>query len=30
MHFIGQWQRETNVENRFGGDKVWFKLIMPL
>ena len=24
MHFIGQWQRETNVENRFGGDKVWF------
>lgn len=29
-HFIGQWQHETNVENRFGGDKLWFKLIMPL
>ena len=26
---IGYWQHETNVENRFGGDKVWFKLIMP-
>lgn len=30
MHFIGQWHHETNVENRFGGDKLWFKLIMPL
>lgn len=30
MHFIGQWHHETSVENRFGGDKLWFKLIMPL
>ena len=29
-HFIGYWQHETRVENRFGGDKVWLKLIMPL
>lgn len=29
-HFIGQWHHETEVENRFGGDKFWFKLIMPL
>ena len=29
-HFIGQWQHETSVENRFGGDKFWFKLITPL
>ncbi|NTV10735.1 MAG: phenol degradation protein meta, partial [Zoogloea sp.] len=28
--FIGQWQHETSVENRTGGDKVWFKLILPL
>lgn len=28
--FIGQWQHEANVENRTGGDKVWFKLILPL
>jgi hypothetical protein len=28
--FIGQWQHEMAVENRFGGDKVWLKLIMPL
>lgn len=28
--FIGQWQHETNVKNRFSGDKIWFKLIMPL
>ncbi len=27
---VGQWQRETNVENRTGGDKVWLKLILPL
>ena len=27
---IGQWQNETNVKNRFGGNKVWFKLITPL
>jgi hypothetical protein len=30
MHFIGQWQHESMVENRFGGDKFWFKLIMPI
>lgn len=30
VHFIGQWHHETRVENRFGGDKFWFKLIMPL
>ncbi|MBK5914841.1 transporter [Rhodocyclus purpureus] len=29
-HFIGQWQHETSVENRFGGDKFWFKLITAL
>lgn len=29
-HLIGQWQHETKVENRFGGDKFWFKLITPL
>ncbi|MFH1604722.1 MAG: transporter [Pseudomonadota bacterium] len=29
MMFIGTWNNETNVENRFGGDKVWFKLVMP-
>lgn len=29
-HIIGQWQHETHVENRFGGDKVWVKLIVPL
>lgn len=28
--FIGQWQHETMVENRFQGDKLWFKLITPL
>jgi len=27
---IFQWQHETKVENRFGGDKVWFKYIKPL
>ncbi len=30
VHFIAQWQRETRVENRFGGDKFWFKAIVPL
>lgn len=30
VHFIGQWQHASRVENRFGGDKLWFKLIMPL
>lgn len=29
-HFIAQWQHESNVKNRFGGDKVWLKLITPL
>ena len=29
-HFVAQWQHETKVENRFGGDKVWLKMIMPL
>lgn len=28
--FIGQWQHETMVENRFQGDKLWFKMILPL
>lgn len=27
---IFQWHRETSLENRFGGDKVWFKFITPL
>lgn len=27
---VFQWQHESNVENRFQGDKVWFKLTMPL
>lgn len=27
---IGQWQHETMVENRFQGDKLWFKLVTPL
>ena len=29
-HAIGQWQHESHVENRFGGDKFWLKLIVPL
>ncbi len=29
-HFIAQWQHETEVENRFGGDKVWLKMILPM
>lgn len=28
--FIGQWQHESNVKNRFSGDKLWFKLVTPL
>ena len=28
--FIGQWQHETMVENRFQGDKLWFKMILPM
>jgi hypothetical protein len=27
--FIAQWQHETLVRNRFGGDKVWFKMAIP-
>jgi hypothetical protein len=26
---IAQWQHETEAENRFRGDKAWFRLIMP-
>jgi len=26
---VAQWQRETEAENRFRGDKAWFKLVMP-
>ncbi|HJV25793.1 MAG TPA: transporter [Aromatoleum sp.] len=26
---IGQWQHESGAENRFQGDKLWFRLIMP-
>jgi len=29
MTFMTQWQHETLVRNRFGGDKVWFKMIIP-
>ena len=28
--FIAQWQHETMVENRFQGDKLWFKMILPM
>ncbi len=28
--FIGNWQHEVLVRNRFGGDKVWFKMIIPV
>jgi hypothetical protein len=28
--FMVNWQHETLVRNRFGGDKVWFKMILPL
>lgn len=28
--FIGQWQHEFSAKNRFSGDKLWFKLVMPL
>ena len=27
--FIVQWQHETLVRDRFGGDKFWFKMIVP-
>jgi hypothetical protein len=30
VSFITQWQHETLVRNRFGGDKFWFKMIIPL
>lgn len=30
MTFTTQWQHETLVLNRFGGDKVWFKMIIPV
>lgn len=30
MQFIAQWQHETKVENRFGGDKFMLKLVVPL
>lgn len=26
---IAQWQHETEAENRFRGDKAWFRLVMP-
>lgn len=29
MSFMFQWQHETLVRNRFGGDKLWFKAIIP-
>ncbi len=29
MTLMAQWQHETLVRNRFGGDKVWFKMIIP-
>jgi hypothetical protein len=29
MMFTVQWQHEVLVANRFGGDKVWFKAIIP-
>lgn len=28
--FMGVWQHETLVQNRFGGDKFWFKMIIPM
>jgi hypothetical protein len=30
MEFIAQWQEEMLVRNRFGGNKLWFKIIIPL
>jgi len=30
MEFIFQYQHEMLVRNRFGGDKLWFKMIIPL
>ena len=28
--FMADWQHEVLVRNRFGGDKLWFKMIVPL
>ena len=30
MTFMTMWQHETMVRNRFGGDKIWFKMILPI
>jgi hypothetical protein len=30
MVLLAQWQHETVVRNRFGGDKFWFKVIIPV
>lgn len=30
MVFMGEWQHETLIQNRFGGDKLWFKMIIPV
>lgn len=30
VHFTGEWHHEVEAENRFGGDKVWLKLVLPL
>jgi hypothetical protein len=30
MIFAADWQHETMVNNRFGGDKFWFKMIIPV
>lgn len=27
--FVAQWQHEVKVENRFGGDALWFKFVTP-
>lgn len=28
--FMADWQHETSVRNRFGGDKVWFRIVVPV
>lgn len=30
MTFVAQWHPEMAVRNRFGGNKLWFKVIIPL
>jgi hypothetical protein len=30
MIFMADWQHETLVRDRFGGDKFWFKMILPV